>query len=119
MITRSYSILQFLSYVVQATSALDHESEQIVQEAIDKMIHLETSPKTTLIVAHKLDTIRNCHAIFVMKHGQVAEQGTHEELMALGRLYERMVTKQNGPTKPTSVAKGLSTRPVYLQETAL
>ena len=109
----------FLSCIVQATSALDHESEQVVQEAIDRMIHLEASPKTTLMVAHKLDTIRNCHVIFVMKHGQVVEQGTHEELMELGRLYERMVTKQNGPTKATPVAKILNTPPAYLQETAL
>ncbi len=61
----------------EATSALDSGSEQIVQEALDQSM----VGRTTILVAHRLSTIRNVHKIYVMQNGQVAESGTHDELL--------------------------------------
>jgi ATP-binding cassette subfamily B (MDR/TAP) protein 1 len=61
----------------EATSALDSGSEQIVQEALDQSM----VGRTTILVAHRLSTIRNVHKIFVMQNGRVAESGTHDELL--------------------------------------
>ena len=65
----------------EATSALDNETEAEVQKAIDDISHLSNRP-TTLIIAHRLSTVRNCDTIIVMKDGTVEEQGTHEELIS-------------------------------------
>merc|ERR1719321_1030175 len=64
----------------EATSALDSKSEKEVQGAIDRMI-AENSSGCTLIVAHRLATIKNCDNIIVMDAGRVVEQGTHTELL--------------------------------------
>jgi len=64
----------------EATSALDEESQRIVQEALDKL--LETSDRTTIVVAHRLSTIRNADTIVVLQHGVVVEMGSFEELTA-------------------------------------
>ncbi|KAK6016681.1 ABC transporter, ATP-binding protein, partial [Ostertagia ostertagi] len=61
----------------EATSALDTEAESIVQEALEKA----QKGRTTVIVAHRLSTIRNVDQIFVFKNGEIVEQGTHAELM--------------------------------------
>ncbi|KAK9877123.1 hypothetical protein WA026_016869 [Henosepilachna vigintioctopunctata] len=74
----------------EATSALDNESEAKVQAA------LETASKerTTVIVAHRLSTIKNADKIIVISHGKVVEEGTHDELMALNKEYFNLVTNQ-------------------------
>ncbi|XXG38977.1 hypothetical protein AAC387_Pa01g0057 [Persea americana] len=64
----------------EATSALDASSESIVQEALDRLM----VGRTTVIVAHRLSTIRNVNTIAVIQQGQVVERGTHEELIAKG-----------------------------------
>lgn len=64
----------------EATSALDSGSESIVQEALDRLM----VGRTTVVVAHRLSTIRNVDTIAVIQHGQVVETGTHEELIAKG-----------------------------------
>jgi ABC-type multidrug transport system fused ATPase/permease subunit len=64
----------------EATSALDNESERIVQAALDEI--MSKLKRTTIVVAHRLSTIRNADKIVVLKEGKVAEQGTHEELLA-------------------------------------
>ncbi|XP_043712876.1 ABC transporter B family member 13-like [Telopea speciosissima] len=64
----------------EATSALDSESEFIVQQALDRIM----SDRTTIIVAHRLSTIRDVNTIIVMKNGQVVESGSHLELMSKG-----------------------------------
>ena len=74
----------------EATSALDNESESIVQEALDKA----RLGRTTIIVAHRLSTIRNADVIFAMKDGKVVESGIHDELMALGGVYYSLVVNQ-------------------------
>lgn len=75
----------------EATSALDTESEKLVQEAIHNLM----KNRTSLVIAHRLSTIQNAHRIVVIKDGQVAEEGTHQELMAIDGLYCRLVEMQN------------------------
>ncbi|KAG8066441.1 hypothetical protein GUJ93_ZPchr0004g40415 [Zizania palustris] len=64
----------------EATSALDADSESIVQEALDRLM----VGRTTVVVAHRLSTIRNVNMIAVIQQGQVVETGTHDELLAKG-----------------------------------
>lgn len=73
----------------EATSALDSESEKIVQEALDKVVALHR--RTTIIVAHRLSTIRKADKICVVSGGKVAEQGTHQELIGLHGIYAKLV----------------------------
>ena len=61
----------------EATSALDNQSEMIVQKALEAA----SSGRTTVIVAHRLSTIRNADKIVVLKDGEVVEEGSHEKLM--------------------------------------
>ncbi len=63
----------------EATSALDTESEKIVQQALQKLMH----GRTTIVVAHRLATIKQADNIVVIDHGQIMEQGTHQHLLAL------------------------------------
>lgn len=74
----------------EATSALDTESEHLVQEALDHLM----SGRTTLVIAHRLSTIKNADLICVMQDGHIAEQGTHDQLMALNGAYKHLVDMQ-------------------------
>jgi len=86
----------------EATSALDYESELVVQEALDKM--LQESHRTTIIIAHRLSTVRNADVIAVIAEGEVVEQGTHDELMKIETgHYRNLVEKQSSaPTHSSS-----------------
>jgi len=74
----------------EATSALDAESEQLVQRAIGNLVR----DRTTIVIAHRLSTVRRADMIVVMERGQVTEQGTHSELLARGGQYQRLYELQ-------------------------
>lgn len=74
----------------EATSALDTESEKLVQQALENLMH----NRTTLVVAHRLSTIRNADLICVMHEGEIVETGRHEELYALNGYYRKLVDMQ-------------------------
>jgi ABC-type multidrug transport system fused ATPase/permease subunit len=75
----------------EATASLDTESERGVQEALDRL----REGRTTLVVAHRLSTVRRAARIVVLDKGRVVEQGTHEELLAAGGLYARLCALQD------------------------
>ena len=75
----------------EATSALDSESERAVQQALDEVMH----GRTAIVIAHRLSTIVGADTIVVLDKGEIVEQGTHDELIALGGLYSRMVAAQS------------------------
>ena len=74
----------------EATSALDTESERLVQEALEKLMR----NRTTLVVAHRLSTIRNADLICVIHEGRIVEQGKHDELVAKDGYYKHLVDMQ-------------------------
>jgi len=76
----------------EATSALDTESEKLVQEALENLM----KDRTTIVVAHRLSTIRNADLICVMHEGEIVEMGQHDELMAKNGYYHKLVEMQNG-----------------------
>jgi subfamily B ATP-binding cassette protein MsbA len=75
----------------EATSALDTESEKLVQIALENMMQNRTS----IVIAHRLSTIQKADKIVVMKKGEIVEQGTHNELLALNGTYANLVTLQS------------------------
>lgn len=80
----------------EATSALDSESEEKVQIALNKLM----KNRTSVVIAHRLSTIRNADQIMVLKHGQIIEQGNHQELIKLPNgIYKTMVDRQMEPNE--------------------
>lgn len=75
----------------EATSALDTESERLVQEALENLM----KERTSLVVAHRLSTIKHAHLICVMHEGQIVERGTHDELYAHNGYYTKLVDMQS------------------------
>lgn len=76
-------------------SALDADSEQIVQSSIDSLLK-QSKGITTIIVAHRLQTVRNADMIAVLNEGRIIEIGPHNELMRLEGYYRGMVDKSTG-----------------------
>ncbi len=75
----------------EATSALDTESEVLVQEALNNLM----KGRTSIVIAHRLSTVKNADRIYVLQKGRIVEQGTHDELIAKGGYYKRLVDMQN------------------------
>ena len=76
----------------EATSHVDTETEALIQEAIDRLVE----GRTSVIVAHRLSTVRKADRILVLHHGQLREEGSHEQLVALDGIYARLVKLQFG-----------------------
>lgn len=75
----------------EATSSLDSQSEITVQNAIEKLM----TGRTSIVIAHRLSTVRNADYIFVLEKGEIAESGNHEELLEMNGLYKRLSDIQN------------------------
>ncbi|MDB5458711.1 MAG: ABC-type multidrug transport system, ATPase and permease component, partial [Caulobacteraceae bacterium] len=80
----------------EATSALDTESEAKVQEALERLM----AGRTTVLIAHRLSTVRHADRIYVIDKGRVVETGNHDSLMAYGRLYARLARSQDLDQEP-------------------
>ena len=76
----------------EATSALDSENEALVQEAINNIINQKKI--TSIIIAHRLSTVKNANVIYVMNHGKIVEYGTHNELILKNGEYKKLIQRQ-------------------------
>jgi ATP-binding cassette, subfamily B, bacterial len=76
----------------EATSAVDNETEAAIQRSLDKLVR----GRTSILIAHRLSTVRQAHCIHVMEAGRIAESGTHDELVARGGLYAALWRLQTG-----------------------
>lgn len=74
----------------EATSALDSESERLVQDALNKLI----KNRTSVVIAHRLSTIQHADEIIVLQKGEIAERGTHNDLLAKGGVYKKLYDMQ-------------------------
>jgi ABC-type multidrug transport system fused ATPase/permease subunit len=74
----------------EATSAVDTETELLIQQALERLMH----GRTTIIIAHRLSTVRNADNIVVLEGKEIVEQGTHDDLIAKNGLYHRLYTVQ-------------------------
>ena len=74
----------------EATASVDSETESLIQDAIDRLIH----GRTTLMIAHRLSTLRKANKIIVVDKGEILEMGTPEELMALKGKYYKLIQIQ-------------------------
>ena len=75
----------------EATASVDTATEKLIQEALERLM----AHRTSFVIAHRLSTIRNADQILVMRHGEIVERGTHEELLEQNGLYAKLSRIQN------------------------
>ena len=92
---RAYVSSPSILILDEATSSIDSESELLIQEATKRI----TEGRTSLVVAHRLSTIKNADRIFVIEDGRVAESGTHVELIELGGVYKELTTARSSDSQ--------------------
>jgi len=80
----------------EATSAVDNETEAAIQRSLDRLV----LGRTSLIIAHRLSTVRRAHVIHVLEAGRIVESGTHESLLARGGQYAGLWRLQTGEPAP-------------------
>jgi ATP-binding cassette subfamily B protein len=80
----------------EATSAVDNETEAAIQRSLRTI----TVGRTTLVVAHRLSTVRHAHRIWVLDQGEIVEAGTHDELVDRGGAYAQLWSIQTGDVAP-------------------
>lgn len=79
----------------EATAAMDTETERLIQDALSSLI----KGRTTITIAHRLSTLKDCNHLFVIENGEIAEEGTHAELLAKKGVFFRLYTLQNEANK--------------------
>ena len=77
-------------------AALDVQTERAVELALEQL----AEGRTTIVIAHRLSTVRGADQIIVLDHGEIVERGTHAELLALGGRYAEMVVRDEAPAVP-------------------
>jgi ABC-type multidrug transport system fused ATPase/permease subunit len=91
----------------EPTSSIDSRTEAVILDALDRLM----AGRTTFLVAHRLSTLRSVSKILVLNHGRLVEQGTHDELLALGGLYRQLHDVQRGQARrltPIDAARAAS-----------
>ena len=79
----------------EATAAMDTETERLIQDALSSLIE----GRTTITIAHRLSTLKDCNKLFVIENGEIAEEGTHAELLSKKGMFYRLYTLQNEANK--------------------
>ena len=93
----------------EATSSIDTETEQLIQQAIDRVMR----DRTSIVVAHRLSTIQRADQIIVLHHGEIREQGTHQELLGLRGLYWKLYKLQySDVSRSTPIEEVVEKRPM-------
>jgi ATP-binding cassette subfamily B protein len=100
-IARALLLKPSLLILDEATAAMDTETERLISDAIDKLIE----GRTTITIAHRLSTLKNCDWLMAVEHGRIAEMGTAEELLEKKGVYYKLWTLQNEQMK--KVAEGI------------
>ena len=94
-IARALLMKPSLLILDEATAAMDTETERLISDAIEKLIQ----GRTTITIAHRLSTLKDCNYLMAIEHGEIAEQGTAEELMEKKGVYYKLYTLQSEQMK--------------------
>ena len=84
----------------EATAAMDTQTERTIQSALENLV----AGKTTIMIAHRLSTLRDADSLIVIENGKVAESGTHDELMARDGVYHKLYSLQIEALKNAGIA---------------
>ncbi len=94
-IARALLLAPSILILDEATAAMDTETERLIQDALSALIE----GRTTITIAHRLSTLKDCNKLFVIENGEIAEEGTHAELLAKKGMFFRLYTLQNEANK--------------------